>query len=122
MLILSLNVIGLGGKTKQSGLRSLFLSIPPDMILLQETMCSTYPALLAFSKLLPKWEFCAISAFGLSGGLLTAWDPLKVRCHAYEIVAGILVKADFRGMNSQLEILNCYGPYRDRDIFWDRVL
>ena len=92
------------------------------MILLQETMCSTYPALLAFSKLLPKWEFCAISDFGLSGGLLTAWDPLRVRCHAHATVASILVKADFRGMTSQLEILNCYGPYRDRDLFWDKFL
>ena len=117
MLIIFLNVRGLGGKTKQCSLCSLFLSTRPDMILLQETMCSTYPALHAFSKLLPSWEFYAISAFGLSGGLLTAWDPHKVRCHAFETVADILVKADFRGMNTQLDILNCYGPYRDQELF-----
>jgi len=91
------------------------------MILLQETMCSTYPALLAFSKLLPSWEFCAISASGLSGGLLTAWNPCLVRCRAYETITGILVKAKFRGMNAPLVILNCYGPYRNRDIFWEKV-
>ena len=80
-------------------------------------MCSTFPTLHAFSKLLHNWEFCAISASGLSGGLLTAWDPHRVRCRAFETVVGILVKADFRGMNTPLYILNCYGPYQDRDIF-----
>ena len=85
-------------------------------------MCSTYPALHDFSKLFPNWEFCATSASDLSGGLLTAWDPHKVRCHAFEIVVGILVKADIHGMNTPLDILNCYGPYHDQVFFWDRVL
>ena len=67
MLILSLNVRGLGGKTKTLSLRSLFSSLKPDFILLQETMCSAHPALFAFSKLLPSWEFCAIDAIGFSG-------------------------------------------------------
>ena len=85
-------------------------------------MCSSYPALHAFSKLLPNWEFCATSASGLSGGLLIAWNPHRVRCHAFETLAGILVKAKFQGLDTTLDILNCYGPYRDRDIFWDKVL
>ena len=46
MLILSLNVHGLGGKAKQHSLQTLFRFVRPNMILLQETMCSTYPALL----------------------------------------------------------------------------
>ena len=121
MLILTLNVRGLGGKTKLSHLRSLFQTIRPDMILLQETMCSSYPAMHAFSKLLPNWEFCATSASGLSGGLLTAWNPRMVRCRAFETPAGILVKAKFRGMAVILDIINCYGPYKDREIFWDRL-
>ena len=110
MLVLSLNARGMGGKIKQCSLRSLFLSIRPDMILLQETMCSTYPTLHAFSKLLPNWEFYAISASGLLGGLLTVWNPRRVRCHAFETLAGILVKAKFWGLNTTLDILNCYGP------------
>ena len=117
MLILSLNVRGLGGKTKLYSLRSLFLFVCPDMILLQETMCSSFPTLHAFSNLLSSWELCAISASSLSGGLLTAWDPHRVRCHAFATVAGILVKVVFRGMHAPLDILNCYSPYRDRDIF-----
>ena len=72
MKLLSLNVKALGGKTKNFSLCALFQSLGPDMILLQETMCSSSLALLAFSKLLPSWELCAISASGLSGGLLMA--------------------------------------------------
>ena len=91
------------------------------MILLQETMCSSYLAIHAFSKLLPNWELCATSAFGLSGGLLTAWNPRKVRCRAYETLADILVKAKLCGMAAILDIINCYGPYKDRDDFWEKV-
>ena len=98
MKIISLNVRGIGGKTKQNNLRSLFLSVQPDMILLQETMCSSFLGLYAFLKLLPKWEFCATSASGLSGGLITAWNPLRVKCCAFETLAGILVKVVFCGM------------------------
>ena len=117
MNILSLNVRGLGGKAKHYSLRSLFCSIAPDMVLLQETMCSSFPTLHAFSKILPNWEFCAIDASGLSGGLLTAWNPMMVRCRAFKTVAGILVKASFRGMGSPIFVLNYYGPYRNREIF-----
>ena len=53
---------------------------------------------------------------------MTAWNPHRVRCRAFETLAGILVKAKFWGLNTTLGILNYYGPYRDRDIFWDKVL
>ena len=121
MKILSLNVRGLEGKTKHLCLRKLFLSLGPDMILLQETMCSTYPALHAFSKLLPSWEFCDSDASGLSGGLLTAWNPMHVKFWAFETCVGILVHAAFWGLPIPLAILNVYGPYRDRELFWDKA-
>ena len=110
MLILSLNVRGLGGKTKAFSLRSLFSSLNPDFILLQETMCSALPALFAFSKILPSWEFCATNAHGLSGGLLSAWNPKKVNCRAFQTCAGLLLEASIRGTNLPLHILNVYGP------------
>ena len=85
-------------------------------------MCCYFSALSAFSKLLPSWEFCAIGASGLSGGLLSAWNPLKVRCKAYHTCAGLLLFASFRGLSFPLSILNVYGPYRDRESFWDGAL
>ena len=103
-------------------LRALFNSLNPDLVLLQETMCSDMPALFAFSKILPTWEYCAISARGLSGGLLSAWNPLKDKCRAFHTFAGILLHASFRGLPNPIHILNVYGPYKDKVFFWDKAL
>ena len=121
MRILSLNVRGLGGLAKQKILRYLFSSLSPDIILLQETMNSSYPALLAFSKLCPGWEFCAISSSGLLRGILSCWNPHIVKCKSFHTMAGGLLKAQFRGSSISLSILNCYGPYHHRDAFWNSV-
>ena len=51
-----------------------------------------------------------------------AWNPLSVRCHAFETVAEILVKARFHGLSAPLAILNCYGPYRNRELFWEKSI
>ena len=121
MCILSLNVRGLGGLAKQKSLRHLFSSLSPDVVLLQETMTSTYLALLAFSKLCLSWEFYAISSSRLSGGILSGWNPKLIKCKAYHTVAGILLKAMIHGSTFPLSILNCYGPYHNREIFWNSV-
>ena len=83
MIILSLNIRGRGGKIKTLNLYALLKTLNPDIILLQETMCSSSLALFAFSKILPSWEFCAISASGLSGGLFSTWNPSKENYRAY---------------------------------------
>ena len=114
MHFLSLNVRGLVGLAKQKSIQHLFSSFSPDVVLLQETMTSSYPALLTFSKIFPGWEFCAISSFGLSGGILSGWNPKLLKCKAYHTVAGILLKAMIRGSSFSLSILNCYGPYHNQ--------
>ena len=121
MIILSLNVQGLGGLAKQKGLRHLFSSLLLDIILLQETMNSTYPALLAFSKLCLGWELCATNSSGLSRGILSKWNPHFVKCKAFHTFAGILLKAWFRGSTTTLSILNFYGPYLHQETFWNSV-
>jgi hypothetical protein len=30
-----------------------------------------------FAKLLPHWYFCGVDSTGLSGGMLSAWNPRK---------------------------------------------
>ena len=122
MKIVSFNIHGFGGLAKQKSLHSLFLSLSPYMILIQETMCRHFPTLHAFSKLLSRWEFCATNASGLFGGLLTGWNPHTVRCKAFEMVGGILVQAKFRGSLETFSILNYYGPYSGREYFWNCVM
>ena len=117
MHFLTLNVRGLGGLAKQKSLRHLIATLSPDVVLLQETMTSAYPALFAFSKICLGWEFCAINAKGLSGGILSGWNPKLLNCKAFHTTAGILLKASIRGSPLELSILNCYGPYINRDSF-----
>ena len=93
MKILTLNVRGLGVMAKHNSLRNLFGTLDPDLIFLQETMTGSYPAILSFSKLRPGWEYCALGASGLSGGLLAAWNPRCFRVKAFKTVIGILLKA-----------------------------
>ena len=112
-----MNVRGLGGLAKQKSLCHLISSLSPDVVLFQETMTSSYLALFAFSKLCPGWEFCALNSIGISGGILSGWNPKILKCKAYQTAAGILLNAKIRGSLLELSILNCYGPYNNRDIF-----
>ena len=117
MRILTLNVHGLGSLAKQKNLCHLFVSLSPDVVLFQETMTSSYPTLFAFSKLCPGWEYCALNSNGLSGGILSGWNMKLLKCKSYQTVAGILLKASIHGSPFELSILNCYGPYHNRDSF-----
>ena len=111
------NVRGLGGLAKQKSLGHLLLPLSPDVVLFQETMTTPYPSLFAFSKLFPSWEFCALSSNGLSGDILSSWNLKLIKCKAFHTAAGIFLKASIRGSSLNLSILNCYGPYLNRDSF-----
>ena len=122
MKILSMNIRGFGGLAKQKSLGVLLSDLRPDMILLQETMCCHAHALYLFSKLKPSWEFCASDASGLSGGLLVGWDPHLVHCKAFTSLAGIALKAIFKGLAKTFTVINCYGPYVQRTTYWNNLV
>ena len=84
-------------------------------------MNSTYPALPAFTKLRPGWEFYGTSSSGLSGGMLSRWNPLIIKWKSFHTFAGILLKARFTSSSTSLSILNCYGPYLYHESFWNLV-
>ena len=111
MKLLSMNIRGFGGLFKQKALGSLFSYLNPDMILLQETMCTFSQSLLLFSKLKPGWEFCALDATRLFGDLLAGWNPILIHCKAFSSIAGIVLRAIIRGIFKVFNIVNCYGPY-----------
>ena len=85
-------------------------------------MCSHAHALYLFSKLKPGWEFCASDACGLSGGLLAGWDPHLIRCKAFTSLAGIVLKATFKGLDESFTVINCYGPYIHRTNYWNSLV
>ena len=122
MKIFSMNIRGFGGLTKQKSLGILFSNLSPDMILIQKTMCYYSQSLLLFSKLKPGWEFCASDASGLFGGLLVGWNPLMVRCKAFTSLAGIILKATFKGLSETFIVINFYGPYTQITVYWNNLV
>ena len=59
---------------------------------------------------------------GLCGGLLTGWNPKVLKVRDFLTFASILVEASYRGFVVSLSCLNCYGPYHDREVFWEAIM
>ena len=62
-----------------------------------------------------------MDAIGLSSGLLAGWNPSLVRCKAFSSITGIVLRASIRGIIKVFTIINCYGPYAHRSVFWDNI-
>jgi exonuclease III len=77
MIVVSLNVRGVGGAPNFLALKQFLELVKPDILFIQETMVSELKAREIFAKLLPMWKFCGVDSNGLSGGLLSAWNPRR---------------------------------------------
>ena len=58
---------------------------------------------------------------GLSGGLLARWNPHLVCCKDFTSLASIILKATFKGLSETFTVINCYGTYTQRTVFWDNL-
>lgn len=116
--IMSINIRGLGADPKFIALKELFLSLYPNLILIQETMRKRTEAVSYFRKMFPSWHITAIDSTGLFGGPVALWDPSCVSVKAFRCFAGILLEASFCGTPGFIHILNVYAPYKDRLFFW----
>jgi len=121
MILLSLNIRGVGGSKKLSYVRRLLLLIQPDIIFFQETLVDESRARTFFSKLNPTWYSTAVSSVGKLGGLLVAWDPKNFKLRPYICCGGLLVTGISFELKEQLLFLNVYGPYSDIIFFWQKL-
>eukprot|EP00253_Pinus_taeda_P019600 PITA_19600 len=115
-------VRGLGAHPKFIALKDLFLSVFPNLILIQETMHMRSEVVSYFQKMFPSWHITTTDSTGLSGGLVALWDPTWVSVKALRCFAGILLEGKFRGTPGYIHILNVYAPYKDRFTFWNQIL
>jgi hypothetical protein len=74
-----------------------------------------------FLKCCPSWNCVATDSIGLSGGLISGWNPLKADFLAFHIFVGILLEGRIKDFSFPLKLLNCYGPYKDRLSFWKHL-
>jgi hypothetical protein len=112
-----------GEPIKKIVLRRLVDLNSPDVIMLQETLGVSETVVKALESLFPGWMFAAVDARGRSGGLATGW--LKKTCN-YESVwgfeSGIGLTFFSSGMGRNVTIINVYGPYQDRQRYWNSLV
>jgi hypothetical protein len=121
MILLSLNIIGVGGALKNASLRRLIDKTLPSIIFLQETLVDEQRARAFFSSIRPQWFVSVVSSVGRSGGLLVAWDPVKFELEPFLCCGGILMTGTHCANKRHVNLLNVYGPCTDRIAFWTKV-
>jgi hypothetical protein len=121
MILISLNIRGVGGLLKLASLRRLLDKHRPTVIFLQETLVDAEVARNFFFALRPDWMACAASSIGTSGGLLAAWDPLYFDFTPMLSPGGILLTGTCLELNTSLTLLNTYGPCLERRLFWEKL-
>jgi exonuclease III len=116
MKIISWNIRGLNGRSKQKVLRDMIMTEKPDIVMLQETKCSSED----IDRLLP---FCwrqgraaSIDALGTAGGLAVLWNTSEVIMENF-FATKWSITADYRciGSNKPGCLTNVYGPASSRD-------
>jgi exonuclease III len=122
MILLTLNIKGVGGALKLSFVCRLLFNVKPDIIFLQETLVLEEKARLFMQKIVPTWYMCAVSSEGTSGGLLATWDPNKFTLEPTLCSGGIMLLGVTLDTHCVIHFLNVYGPRTDRVTFWNRLV
>jgi exonuclease III len=116
MKIISWNIRGLNGHSKQKMLRDLIIAEKPDIMMLQETKCATED----MDKLLPycwkQGKGISTVATGTAGGLALLWNPSSVTLEK-NFTTKWSISAAYRliGSNKPGYLTNVYGPASSRD-------
>jgi hypothetical protein len=121
MILLSINVRGVGGPLKLPNMRRLISSTKPDLIFLQETLVDEEKARNFLIALCPSWKLSTVSSKGKSGGLLVAWNPYLLDLQPFLCVGGILLAGVHIPDNRRINFINMYGPCTGRRIFWENL-
>jgi exonuclease III len=117
MIVLSLNIRGIGGTLKAASFRRLLERSKPDIIFLQETLSVEQKSRDFLHLFRSSWVTAAVNSIGNSGGLLVAWDPCLFDLRPFLTSGGILLVGRCLSTNQELAFLNVYGPCVDRKQF-----
>jgi exonuclease III len=114
MIVLSLNIRGVGGTLKMASFRRLLTRTKPEIIFLQETLSTDSKARDFVHHLRPSWYTVAVSSIGTFGGLLVAWDPSLFELKPSLSCGGLLLRGHCLDTNLELALLNIYGPCSEK--------
>jgi hypothetical protein len=91
MIILTLNIRGVGGTLKNASLRRLLDRTNPDIIFLQQTLVYEKKVMFFMNSFRPRWLACTVNSVGKFGGLLVTWDPENFVLDPYISCGGLLL-------------------------------
>ncbi|XP_071707936.1 uncharacterized protein [Rutidosis leptorrhynchoides] len=113
MSCISLNIRGVGQSGKIKWLKKICIEENPIILGLQETKCAQSPdSLIESFWYNSNFQFVQKDAIGASGGLLLIWDPTTFSFEqALEGEFFIAIKGTWAGYNSDIVIVNVYGPH-----------
>jgi exonuclease III len=121
MILLSLNIRGVGGSLKTASFRRLPSETTPNIIFLQETMVNGLKARSFLNQFHPTWLTSSVDSIGTSGGLVVSWDPSLFDLTPHLCSGGILLTGTCLWNNTIISLLNIYAPCSERRFFWDKV-
>jgi exonuclease III len=121
MIVLSLNLRGIGGILKSASFRNLLENTMPNVIFLQETLSTDQKARVFLHSFRPSWVSVAVSSLGHSGGMLVAWDPCFFDLSPYLTCGGLLLVGRCLATNQELAFINVYGPCISKLQFWSSL-
>jgi len=121
MILLSLNIRGVGGPLKLASMRRLISKTLPNIIFLHETLVDEENARHFMFALGLEWMSSIVSTVGNSGGLLVSWDPRFLKFLHVLSCGCIFLSGSNLVDKRKISLLNVYGPCIDRKIFWKKV-
>ena len=117
MIIVSMNVRGLGGVPKRRSLQRLLNSSKTDIILFQETMEARDKFSKSLSYFLPGWNFVSLDVEGQSRCLILGWNDYVMIVSSFSYQTTILIQGKSNIDHTSFKVLNIYYPYRRE--FWE---
>lgn len=95
----------------------------PNVLLLQETLGEAEEVESRLESLLPGWQFVTMDVKGRFGGLALGWNSQSVKVtNCWGLESGLGISISVPELEEVFQILNIYGPYQNRVLFWDNLL
>ena len=124
MKIITWNIRGLNGRSKQRILRDCIIAEKPDILLLQETKCRGAEAETIFQCIWRECNSITTDSTGASGGLAILWNPSNIIISKpFSTIGTIMAHFEVIVSNQEGAITNVYGPHnhQDKDKFIERL-
>ena len=123
MIVMTLHCRGLASKPKKLDICRLVVDQSVDVLFIQETMGDGVMFASTLESLLPGWTFFSVDAKGKSGGLLVGWKNRVLQfLNSWAMDSGLFVALYSTELKMEFGFLNFYGPYVEREGFWNHLL